>query len=83
MKRTTVFLEEGLLRRAQQVARREGWSFAQLVREALAQYLAGGRLGKRKLPSFVGMFASGHTDTAARAEELLWHDPHDDRPSGQ
>ena len=77
MKRTTVFLDELLLRRAQQAARREGRSFAQVVREALAQYLAGGRKGKRKLPSFAGKYRSGYTDTSTRVDELLWKNPHE------
>jgi hypothetical protein len=76
MKRTTVFLDEALLRRARQAARREGRSFAQVVREALAQYLAA-PVGKRRLPSVAGMFDSGRTDISERAEELLWQDPHD------
>lgn len=77
MKRTTVFLDEPLLRRARQAARREGRSFAHVVREALARYLAGGRPEKRQLPSVTGMFSSGHTDTSQRVDELLWRDPHD------
>ena len=77
MKRTTVFLEESLLRRARERARREGRSFAHVVREALAQYLAGGRSGQRKLPSFAGKYRSGHTDTSERVDELLWKNPHE------
>lgn len=70
-----MFLDEALLRRARQLARREGRSFAHVVREALAQYVAGGQKGK--LPSIAGMFRSGYSDTSERAEELLWQDPHD------
>ena len=76
MKRTTVFLDESLLRRARQLARREGRSFAHVVREALAQYLAGEKGGKRKLPRIAGMYESGFTDTSQRVDELLWRDPH-------
>lgn len=76
MKRTTVFLDDALLRRVRQTARREGRSFAAVVREALARYLAG-PVGKRKLPSIAGMFDSGHADTSVRVDELLWKDPHD------
>jgi hypothetical protein len=28
------------------------------------------------LPSITGQFASGHADTSARVDELLWSDPH-------
>ena len=76
MKRTTVFLDEVLIRKARQVAARAGKSFAAVIREAVAQYVAGGRPGNRKLPSVVGMFDSGHTDTSERVDELLWRDPH-------
>jgi predicted transcriptional regulator len=75
MKRTTVFVDDALLRKAREAARRSGKSFAQVVREALAQYV--GRGQTRRLPSVAGMFRSGHTDTSERAEELLWQDPHD------
>lgn len=81
MKRTTIFLEERLLERAQKFARREGKSFAQVVREAVASYIAGGGgapSGARgRLPSFAGRFSSGHPDTSERVDELLWRDPHD------
>jgi hypothetical protein len=77
MKRTTVFLDEILLRRAVQKARSEGRSFASLVREAVAAYVAARPQGHRPLPSFTGMYDSGHTDTSERVDELLWTDPHD------
>lgn len=40
MKRTTVFIDAALLRRARGYARRQGKSFAQAVREALAEFVA-------------------------------------------
>lgn len=76
MRRTTVFLDEQLLRRARQFARREGKSFAAVVRESLAAYMAGGRPANR-LPSVAGRFASGRTDTSNRVDQLLWTEPHD------
>ncbi|GBD33229.1 MAG: hypothetical protein KatS3mg081_0307 [Gemmatimonadales bacterium] len=79
MKRTTIFLDSALSRRAKQAARRQGKSFAQLVREALAAYLAGGSRaagGAERLPSVAGRFESGHRDTSERVDELLWRDPH-------
>lgn len=75
MRRTTIFLDEGLLRKAQRYARREGKSFAAVVREAIAAYISGGRKGHR-LPSVTGQFASGHADTSERVDELLWSEPH-------
>jgi len=77
MKRTTVFLDEALLRRAKQFAQREGKSLAALVREAIAGYLAGSRGRMSTVPGIAGRFASGHADTSEHADELLWRDPHD------
>ena len=75
MKRTTVFLEDKLLRRAQRAARAQGMSFANVVREALSRYLAEPS-GGAALPSIAGRFESGTSDTSARVDELLWRDPH-------
>ncbi len=77
MKRTTVFLDEPLIRRLKQKARAEGKSFAQVVREAVSAYVASPRTGKRPLSSIIGKYSSGYTDTSERFEELLWQDPHD------
>jgi hypothetical protein len=75
MKRTTIFLDRALAEQAQRLAANEGRSFAALVREAVAAYVTGVR-GTTALPSLAGRFASGMTDTAERAEDLLWKDPH-------
>jgi hypothetical protein len=75
MKRTTVFLEESLEQEAKQLAQRQGVSFATVVREALAAYVTKPQ-HTGALPSVAGAFASGQTDTAERADELLWPDPH-------
>jgi len=76
MRRTTIFIEEGLLKQARRYAAREGKSFAQVVREALTAYLTGGVVMNRKLPRLAGSFASGRTDTSEKVDELLWNDPH-------
>jgi len=80
MKRTSVFLDESLLRRAQDHADRQGTSFAQLVREAVAAYLAHGTGTAARaagtLPAFAGRFASGEGETSERADQRLWQDPH-------
>ena len=74
-KRTTVFLEDGILANAQRHARRQGVSFATIVREALAEYLAKSS-AEPTVPSIAGRFSSGSADTAERVDELLWRDPH-------
>lgn len=76
VKRTSLFLDEAVLEALEAEASRRGMSMAALVREALAAYVAqpGGRM---PLPSITGQFASGHADTSARVDELLWQHPHE------
>jgi predicted transcriptional regulator len=76
MKRTTIFLSESLERRLKQRARREGKSFAQCVREAVAAYVAAPRANRAMLPSWVGMGDSGRTDISSHVDDFLWTDPH-------
>jgi len=76
MRRTTVFLDDPLLRRARGFARRHGLSFAAVVREALAAYIVAPRPSKTSLPALAGQFASGRADTSERVDELLWSEPH-------
>ena len=77
MKRTTLFLDPDLLRRAQAAARARGVSFARVVREALLSYLApADGAAIPSLPSVAGRFASGRADTSERVDDLLWRDPH-------
>lgn len=71
MKRTTIFVPEGLERDLQLYAKRERKPAAAVVREAIAEYIAGGR-SRTKLPSFTGAFAGTQTDTAERHESLLF-----------
>ena len=76
MRRTTIFVDDPLLRAVKRYAQRQGKSFAQVVREALLAYTRGSDTAEPRLPSFTGRFASGQADTAERADELLWRDPH-------
>lgn len=81
MKRTTIFVPEALERDLQLYARREGKPTAAVVREAVAEYLAGHQTTGR-LPSFTGAFDSGRSDTAERHEALLFKglSPHGEAP---
>jgi hypothetical protein len=76
MKRTTIFLEESLERRLKQYARRQGKSFAQCVREAVAAYVATPHQRPGMLPSWVGMGDSGRSDVSGHVDDFLWTDPH-------
>jgi Ribbon-helix-helix protein, copG family len=75
MKRTSLFLDAKILQALKRAARRDQVSVASLVREALSRYLAEPAAAAR-LPSVTGRFSSGMGDTAERADELLWRDPH-------
>lgn len=77
MQRTTIFLDKALLRRARQYAQREGKSFAAIVREALAAYISGPSRPNAVVPRIAGRFASGHSDTSERTDELLSKEPHE------
>lgn len=74
-KRTTIFLDEALLRALKRVAARRDVSFARVVSEAAAAYLTG-PLAPRAVPSIAGRFSSGTSDTSSRVDELLWTNPH-------
>jgi hypothetical protein len=75
MKRTTIFIEEGIERELRLVARRRGRSVAAVVRDAIAREVAA---EARPPLSFIGIGDSGRSDVARRHEELLWKalEPH-------
>ena len=75
MRRTSLFLDEDLTALLQKAAKKRGVSFATVVREALAAYVASKGTGA-SVPSIAGQFASGTADTSERVDELLWRDPH-------
>lgn len=75
MKRTTIFIEEGIERELRLVARRRGSSVAAVVRRAIAREVAA---EARPPLSFIGIGDSGRSDVAERHEEFLWKalEPH-------
>ena len=75
MKRTSLFLDNKILRDLKTAADRRKVSVASLVREAISRYLAEPTAAAR-LPSVTGRFSSGKKNTSARIDELLWRDPH-------
>ena len=70
MKRTTVQIDQALYMDLQQLAEQKGKTPTRVIREALAEYVVANK-EVSKLPSFAALGASGYTDTAERAEELL------------
>ena len=70
MKRTTVFVDEDVLRKLREIAKRENTSVAEVTRKALVEYVSR-RRAKRSRLSLVGVGRSGRKDVAERFEELL------------
>lgn len=70
MKRTTIFVEEDVLRRLREIAQRDNTTVSDAIRSALKYYVS--RRKRRRPPvSLVGVGRSGRHDVAERAEELL------------
>ena len=67
--KTTVYLDAEAYRRLKQIARAEGRSAAELVREAVTAYAA--RHPVPAVPASIGVGRSGRSDLSERAEELL------------
>jgi hypothetical protein len=76
-----MFLEPGVERDLQLIARREGRSTAAVVREALGAYIAARKSERTRRPGFVAAGRSGVTDTAERHESLLFDAVPGDGPS--
>jgi predicted transcriptional regulator len=69
MDKTTLYLDSEDYRRLKRVAASRRVPPAQLVREAIAEYVA--RHDVRRTPRSVGAFSSRRGDLSERAEELL------------
>jgi len=78
MKRTTIFLYEATECDLKALARQQGRPVADMVREALVDYVAREKERARRPLRFVAIGDSGVTDTAERHEELVFAglDPH-------
>ena len=67
-RKTTVYLDEPILRAVKRVAKENGASEALIIREAVASYV---RSTPKELPRFVGMWTGGPANVAERTDELL------------
>lgn len=67
--KTTVYLDAGDYRRLKTLASNRGVKAAEMVREAVAEYVV--RHAPRRQPKSLGRFSSGRTDLGERAEDLL------------
>ena len=71
MKRTTIFADEMLLNEFRTLSLQENKSLAEVIREAMQQYLKH-QQKKGKALSIIGIGDSGKKDISERHEELLW-----------
>jgi predicted transcriptional regulator len=69
MEKTTVYLDGNDYRRLKRVAARRKVAPAQLLREAVAEYVL--KHDTAREPKSIGAFASGRADLGERAESLL------------
>jgi hypothetical protein len=74
MQRTTIFADEYLLREIKDLAKQEKRSVADLIRDALVQYLNSRKTPAARL-SFIAIGDSGRRDLSENHEELLWPNP--------
>lgn len=70
MRRTTILLEDDLADQLEYERRRRNQSTAAIVREALTEYLAGGKPRPRRL-GFAKLGRSGYHDTSEKFDEIL------------
>jgi predicted transcriptional regulator len=69
MVKTTVYLDEETVAALKGISKRSAKPQAQLIRDALRAFTRAG--SRPPLPAGMGMFDSGHADTAARRKGLL------------
>ena len=67
MSRTTIMADDALLDQLREIAEEEGISLGEVIRQGL-EWRAKTR---RRVPSFIGAVASGHSDTSERVDELI------------
>lgn len=79
VKRTTIFIDHAAERELSALARKEARSKAELVREAVGEYLAR-KSARQSLPGFTAIGASSRSDIDANHEQELFAEltPHGD-----
>ncbi len=71
MKRTTIFADEDLIKELKDISREENKSVAEVMREAMENYVSRKRKAPRRL-SFIRVGSSGRKDVGEKHERLLW-----------
>lgn len=69
MVKTTVYLDAEDVQQLRVLAKRTAKPQAQLIREAIHSFTS--VESRRPLPAGLGMFDSGHSDTASRRKDLM------------
>jgi hypothetical protein len=69
MVKTTVYLDDEIAAALKGISKRSAKPQAELIREALRVFTSTGN--PPPVPGGMGLFDSGHTDTAARRKDLL------------
>jgi metal-responsive CopG/Arc/MetJ family transcriptional regulator len=69
MTRTTILIEDDLLLEVKQLARSQGTTTTEIIREALKAYI--GRRRRARVPSFTGVGRSGRRSVSKNAEAIL------------
>ena len=75
MRRTTIFLYETTECDLKALARQQGRPVADMIREAITDYVTREKAKTRPTLRFIAAGRSGHSDTAERHEELLFASP--------
>jgi Ribbon-helix-helix protein, copG family len=68
MVKTTVYLDDDVVRSLRTMSERQSKSQAELIREALGKFTSEER---PPLPAGIGLFDSGFSDTTARRKQIL------------
>lgn len=74
MKRTTIFADDDLINGIREISKEENRSVAEIMREAMQNYIRQKRHKKKKI-SFIGSGSSGRKNVSELHEELLWKKP--------
>lgn len=80
MRRTTLLADDDLLLELKRIARAEGRSTAQLMREALEEYVRARQSQTSRPLSFISLGRSGRSDISERVDELLWQERDESGP---
>jgi len=71
MKRTTIFVDDEVFVSLKRIAKEEGKTRWEIIRQALQKFIDERYTARRSI-SFIGVGRSGHKDISERSERLFW-----------